>query len=39
MRSYSIIQLGIVAFVKMYGSLQYEKFGKVNFLVLKHTNK
>jgi hypothetical protein len=23
----------------MYGSSQYEKFGKVNFLVLKHTNK
>jgi hypothetical protein len=39
MRSYSFIQLGIVAFVKMCGSSQYEKFGKVNFLVLKHANK
>jgi hypothetical protein len=42
MRSYSFIQLGIrycIAFVKIYGSSQYEKFGKVHFLVLKHTNK
>jgi hypothetical protein len=39
MRLYSFIQLGIVTFVKMYGSSQYEKFGKVNILILEHKNK
>jgi hypothetical protein len=39
MRSYSFIQLSIVTFVEIYGSSQYEKYGKVNILVLKHNNK